>query len=141
MKRKAFLFSLFLLSALWAGSMIAIGSALPWSWGRLAVIIYAACIMIASFVRYHRCDEKQISSGYVSVKEAIRISDVLLSAIFFFMIALLPQPWTLGNQIVFVVVGVAWLALLREDIKISRRKNKKPSLREMGGSLPVVSRR
>ena len=142
MRQKVYLFTLFLLSVLWTGMMIAIGSILPlsWDWGRSAVAVYALGIMVASFIRYHKCDEHQVASRYVSEKETIRIIDIALSAVFFFMMAFLPYPWTLGNYIMIVLAGGVWLAFLREDIKISRRR-KKPSLYEMTGPLPLISKK
>lgn len=142
MKRKIFLRSLFWLSALWAVAIMAISLHLPWSWGRVAVVAYAVCIMFLSFVRYRRYDSRQAIADlkHFEAKESLRIANIVLSQIFFFLVTFLPWPWTLGNDLIVLIVGGAWLDFLRRDISVHRRK-RGPSLREMGNPLPLIKAR
>mgnify|MGYP001565672936 CR=1 FL=1 len=129
MKRKIFLRSLFWLSALWVGAIIALGLLRPWSWGRIAVIAYAICIMLLSFVQYRRYDSRQTMAGlkHFEEKESFRVANIVLSQIFFFLVAFLPWPRTLSNDIIILLVSGAWLDFLRRDVNAHRRK-RGPSL-------------
>ena len=148
MKRKIFLGTLFSISALWTSSLIAISLLFPWSWSRMAVIAYAVCILLVSFVRYRRCGsdiqqvivDSSLSPGYVGEKEFLRIMDVALSQVFFFIVIFLPRPWIISNYVIVGLVGGAWFAFLRKDVG-SRAKKKKPSLRKIGGPLPLITKK
>jgi|GEM_PF-2129235 len=141
MKRKVFLFILFEMSLFWTGSAIFIGFLLPWSWARVAVIAYALCLTMVSFVRYRRYQigrwQTPVMAKNVEGKEFFRITNILLSYTFFFLSAFLPRPWTSGNVIIICLFGGSWIVFLCRDI-CSNRKKRPPTLREMGGPLPLI---
>jgi hypothetical protein len=142
MKRKIFLRSLFWLSALWVGAIITFGLLMPWSWGRVAVIAYAAGIAFLSFTRYYRYDSRQAMTElkHFEAKESIRVGNIALSQIFFFLVAFLPWPWTLSDDIIILIAGGAWLDFMRRDINVHRRK-RGPALQEMDGPISLLAKR
>ena len=137
MKRKFFLGSLFLLSVLWVGAVIVIGSYSFWGWSQLAVAGYAIFIAVVSLIRFCRHDnEQRILPLYgVSKKEAAGIMNIAMSQAFLLLIGFLPRPWTISNYIFVAIIGGYWLLLFRAKVWDQK---KKPSLSKTNKPLSLV---